>query len=428
MHETEGSTTPSPSAVSADLLNERALRCPHTFNQWLHRQAPVFRDADTGFFVVTRYDDIRHVLTQPKLFSSAATIEVMRASLSPEKQARQQALFNSEGWVPTPTLSLMDNPRHAEIRALFTNAFRQARIRQIEPQAKSLATDLVNQMANEGIVDMVAAFCAPFPLAVICSQLGVAEEDIPRVKAWTDAWTRRFSMGLSEQEEEACIREEIAFQHHFRDIVACRREQPDETVLSDLINMRLSDGSELSYAEIVSHLLSDLLVGGAETSTNALAEGILQWCRQPSLMTQLRLGDDSAMNHFVEEVLRLASPVQGLFRVATQKTVIADIEIPEGALIHVRFGAANRDASKFIDPDLLSMDRANAGSHLAFGSGIHHCVGAPLARLELRIGFSALLNRCESLSLVIEEDALCYLPSLNLRALTQLPVHITSRQ
>lgn len=193
-------------------------------------------------------------------------------------------------------------------------------------------------------------------------------------------------------------------------------------MLSDLVNLRLSDGSQLEYPEIVSHLLSDLFVGGSETSTNAIGEGVLLLCQNPTQYALLMSDIEAHLPQFVEEVLRLQSPVQGLYRVTTREVEVAGVKIPARSLVNLRFAAANRDTGHFGCPSSLDLGRQNASSHIAFGSGVHHCIGAPLARREMYWSFEALLRNVRNIRLAPEGNDLSHMPGLMLRALKQLRI------
>lgn len=410
------------SLESVTFLDPAVQDCPYPIYARLHEEAPVFFDRRAGFWVVTRYDDIRDILTDPKRFSSGATIELMRDTVDPVRAKAARELYEADGWVPTATLSLVDDPRHKELRAIFQETLRASKVRAMDPLVRDTANDLVDRFVADGRCDIVQALAVPLPLIVICSQVGVPVGDIWQIKRWTDAWMRRFSMMLTPEEEQECIRQEIEFQHYFVDIVEHVRRNPNDSIISDLVHARLSDGSALSYADIASHLLSDIFVGGSETSTNALSEGVLLLCQNPGQYARLMSDFERLLPAFVDEALRLQSPVQGLYRVTTCPVELHGVQIPAGALLNLRFAAANRDARHFGCPATMDIERDNVGSHLAFGSGKHHCIGAPLARRELYWGYDALLRRCRNIRLAPGKNDFSHRPGLMLRALNQLHI------
>lgn len=404
------------------LLEPEIQECPFPFYERLHREAPVFWDARAGFWVVTRYEDVRMIVTDPKRFSSAATVELARDRVNPERAERSRKMFEEGGWQPQPTLSLLDDPRHKEVRALFQKALRAGKIKQLDPLVRDTAIALVEDFAPKGECEAVRELAVPLPLIAICSQVGVPIEDIWQIKRWTDAWARRFSMMLSDEEEDETVRMEIEFQHYFRPIIDGLRANPNDSILSDLVNTRMSDGKTLSYAEVVTHLLNDIFVGGSETSTNAISEGILLLCQNPDQYAALEADLETNLPLFIEEALRLQTPVQGLYRVTTCDVEISGVHIPKGSLLNLRFAAANRDGEMFECPAHMDIHRPKSGQHLAFGSGVHHCIGAPLARREMFWAFDALLRRCKNIRLAPGKNDLTHMPGLMLRALKQLHI------
>lgn len=404
------------------LLEPEIQECPFPFYERLHREMPVFWDERAGFWLVTKYDDVRQVLMDPKRFSSAATVEQARDRVNPTRAARSRKMFEEHGWIPQPTLSLQDDPVHKEVRALFQKALRPGKIKELDPLVRDTAIDLVDKFAKRGEFEAVNDLAVPLPLIAICSQVGVPIEDIWQIKRWTDAWARRFSMMQSDEEEDESVRMEIEFQHYFRPIVEGLRDKPNDSILSDLVNTRLSDGRTLTYAEIVSHLLSDIFVGGSETTTNAISEGILLLCQNRDQYENLESDFETNLPLFVEESLRLQTPVHGLYRVTTSDVEIGGVKIPANSVVTLRFAAANRDGDIFDCPAQMDIHRPKSGAHLAFGSGIHHCIGAPLARREMFWTFDALLRRCKNLRLAPGKNDLTHMPGLMLRALKQLHV------
>lgn len=404
------------------LLDHDIQDSPFNFYERLHQESPVFWDAQAGFWVVTRYEDIRYIIKNPETFSSSDTVELARDRVNPERAERSRKMFEKGGWQPQPTLSLLDDPEHKEVRAIFTKALRASRIREMDPFIRDTAIELVEDFAAKGECEVVSQLAVPLPLIAICSQVGVPIEDIWQIKRWTDAWMRRFSMMQSDEEEDESVRKEIEFQHYFHQIVQGLKANPNDSILSDLVNMQLSDGRTLSYEQIVSFLLADFFVGGSETTTNAISEGVLLLCQHPNQYALLCSDLDQYLPLFIEETLRLQSPVQGLYRVTTREVELSGVRIPKGAVLNLRFAAANRDPDQFACPASMDMDRPRVGSHLAFGAGKHACLGAPLARREMFWVFDALLRRCKDLRLAPRKNDLAHMPGLMLRALKELHI------
>lgn len=410
------------------LLEPEIQECPFPFYERLHREMPVFWDERAGFWVITKYEDVRKIVIDPKRFSSAATVEQARDRVNPKRAERSRKMFEEHGWLPQPTLSLQDDPLHKEVRAIFQKALRAGKIKALDPLVRDTAISLVDRFADRGEFEAVRDLAVPLPLIAICSQVGVPIEDIWQIKRWTDAWARRFSMMQSDEDEDESVQMEIEFQHYFRPIVEGLRANPNDSILSDLVNTKLSDGRTLTYGEISSHLLSDIFVGGSETTTNAISEGILLLCQNREQYEKLESNLDTDLPLFVEESLRLQTPVHGLYRVTTCDVEISGVNIPKNSLLNLRFAAANRDAEMFECPAQMDIHRPKSGAHLAFGSGIHHCIGAPLARREMFWAFDALLRRCKNLRLAPGKNDLTHMPGLMLRAIKELHVEFNSAE
>jgi cytochrome P450 len=388
----------------------------------LRQEAPVYQDPTTNIFHVSRFEDVRYVLQHPQTFSG----KTRRASdpQSP-RQKNVNTLFETQGWLPSATLIGRDEPNHKQMRAMFNEAFRPAKINAMDPFVQQTAESLFENFSAQGQCDWVQAMAVPLPLTIIVKQMGAPAEDLWLIKSWTDAFFKRISMMLSEDEEIACIEKEIEAQHYFQPIFDRLRAHPDDSLLSDLVNREIPEwGRTLNNEELHAEMMADTFVGGSETTTNALSAGIKLLIENPGVWDQLNTDQETYLRPFIEEVLRLESPVQMLLRRATENTTIGNTDIPEGALIGVRYGAANRDDSQFSCPAEIDLNRKKPGAHLAFGSGIHHCLGAPLARRELWWGFKTFLDRVETARFT-PANQFDYHPHCLLRALKSLQIEFT---
>jgi cytochrome P450 len=404
-----------------DFLDPDTNDCPYAAYQSLQTDQPVWRDPRTGMFVVTRYDDVREVVLDTDRFSSSR----YRGRVDP-RSARIKAMYEAKGWVPGATLGARDDPEHRQMRNLFNHAFRPAKIRELDPFIVELADRLIDDFIDARECDVVRAFAVPLPLIVIGRQMGAPEDDIWQIKAWTDAWVQRLGMMQTDDEAEWSTEQEIDAQHYFQPIFERLREQADDSLLSDLVRTEIPEwGRALTDNELHAEMMADTFVGGSETTTNALSEGVRLLIENPAAWRQVRADPDTYVPLLVEEVLRLESPVQGLFRSATVDTELQGVTIPEGALINVRFGAANRDARQFDCPAEMDLDRENLRSHIAFGFGTHHCLGAPLARRELTIGFAALARRIDEMWFIDGANDFRHHPNFVLRSLRELHIGFT---
>lgn len=406
-----------------DFTDPDVQDCPYEGYRALRDQAPVYRDPRTGQYVITRFEDLRQVLLDTENFGNGGRRAADAASLS-ERQKRMLAVYEEKrGWLPEPTLAARDDPNHRQMRAMFDKAFRPGKIKQLDPFVESTANRLFDAFIDDGHCDWVRQFAVPLPLIVIGHQMGVKEEDIWFIKRATDAWVRRFGQMLSEEEERACIEAEIEAQHYFKKVFDRLREQPDDTLLSDLVNTEIPEwGRTLTDGELQAEMMSDTFVGGSETSTNAIAEGVKILIEQPDVWARLKSDPDTYLRTFVEEVLRLESPVQMLGRVALNDVEMHGVTIPKGASIGTRYAAANRDERRFERPDEVDLERRNPMAHLTFGAGVHYCLGAPLARRELYYGFRTLAERIDEMWFAPGKNDFRHHPHLFLRALKELRI------
>jgi cytochrome P450 len=265
-------------------------------------------------------------------------------------------------------------------------------------------------------VYLIFSCSEPLPLKVIAQQLGVPQADLPKFKQWSDSFIARLGHMLSREQEIECAKDVIAFQHYFHDVIESRRKQPQDDLITDLVQAEVAFERSLDTAELLS-IIQQILVAGNETVTSAIAGGMLLLTKNPQQMKLLQT-DLSQLDNFVEEVLRMESPTAGMWRVVTQDTKIGDVDLKAGSLVMIRFDAANRDPIKFPDDERFDVRRHNASNHLSFGYGIHYCLGAMLARKEMQIAYERLLLRLKNIRLA-QGDYL-YLPNILIRGLKHL--------
>lgn len=396
-------------------------KCPYEQYKTLRDDHPVYQDPDTGIYHVSRYEDVRYVLSNHELFSGN-----VRGRAPSERQLKVNNRFQERGWVPGPTLISRDEPNHKQMRAMFNEAFRPARINQLDPFVESTARDLFAGIRKAGRCEWVRDFAVPLPLSIIVRQMGADTADLWRIKSWTDAFFKRISMMLSEDEEMATVDKEIEAQHYFQPIFERLRERPDDTLLSELVNREIPEwGRTLTDNELHAEMMADTFVGGSETTTNALSAGVKLLAEQPETWEQLKSDPNKYLRTFIEEVLRLESPVQCLLRMTTEEVEISGVKLPAGAVIAVRYASANRDERRFDEPEQLDLDRIKPATHLAFGSGAHHCLGAPLARRELWWGFKVLTEEVETLNFAEDKNTFDVHPHFLLRSLKELHIEFT---
>ena len=415
--------------------------CPFPAYRRLRDERPVWQDPVTKFFVLSRYEDIRAAILDTARFTNQVALSNAGAAMKPDdpEKARElleavaleeevQRLYAETGWTPAANLDALDEPPHMELRRLFDYAFAPARITDLDPFVETLAYRLVDGWLDDGHCELIAQWAVPLPLYVIGRQIGVAEEDMPRIKAWTDAWVQRMGLAQTPSERIWSTEMEIEAQHYLQPIYDRLRREPDDSLLSVLVNREVPEwGRTLTDEELHSEVIVDLFVGGSETTTNALAAGVVELIEHPELWERLSADPDAHLETFVEEIVRLEAPVRALMRQTATEIELHGVTIPEGALVLLLYGSANRDERRFRCPDGVDLERRRPRSHLGFGTGSHHCLGAPLARRELYYGFRALIERVGEMRFTPGAEPLSYQPNLFFRALRELHVDFTPR-
>jgi len=412
-----------------DLTNVDIQQCPYDAYKKLREEAPVYQDPKTGFFIITKYKDVRTVLLDTENFKNSlgAAAQKEEANINSDHVKKGIMLFKEKGWVPAPTLAGRDDPNHKEMRSIFDQAFRPSKIKELEPEVKNLSYQLIKNFLSDGYCNWVKQFSIPLPLKIIGIQMGIEnEDDLWKIKNSTDAFFHRIGMMLSEEEELETIEREIEGQHYFQPIFEKLRRCPNDTLLSDLVNTEIEAwGRTLNDNELHAEMMADTFVGGSETTTNALSAGMKILIERNDIWEKLKSEQDKYLKVFVEEVLRLESPVQSLMRNAAKDVELNGVKIPKGSVINIRYAAANRDSDIFEYPDEVNLDRKKAGAHMAFGSGIHHCLGAPLARRELYWGFKAALDLFGKVKFSEGKNDFAYHPHYLLRSLKELHIEFT---
>ncbi len=432
----------SETPTQIDFFDSAINDCPYHAYRYMRDEEPVYLDKATGMYNITRYDDIRAILLDTERFSNAVGQGANNSGKAlkpadPEEAKRQAeiaalaeqmtALYEEKGWVPAPSLDARDDPNHIQLRRLFDFAFRPAAIRDIDPYVEELAYGLFDNFVDRGECEWVNDYAVPLPLYIIGRQMGVPDEDLPQIKIWTDAWIKRMGLMQTPEEMRWSVEMEIEGQHYFQKRFEKLRAQPDESLLSILVNREIPEwGRPMTDNELHSEMFADTFVGGSETTTNALAEGIVLLARNPNVWDKLKSDPVRYVEPFCEEVLRLESPVQGLMRNTTVDLELHGVAIPAGSVVMLRFASGNRDERYYGDAvEEIDLERKHPRRHLAFGVGSHHCLGAPLARRELYYGFKALLDRVEEIWLVDGKNDLSHHQNFFMRALKEVHVGFT---
>ena len=372
------------SGIAWNPLSARIAQDPYPVYAAMRRRGPVHHSLLAKAWLFTRHADIDAILRDHRRFSS----DPRRGTLTP----RQRRLLPPAGEF---TLLFLDPPDHTRLRALVNTAFARRPVAALEPRIRALCADLLDRIEDPSGFDLMAALARPLPIVTVAGMLGVPPEDRDRFALWSARRARLLEPTIGRRERRMGDAASAAFDAYFRPIIAERRKAPRDDIVSALA--RAEDGGErLSEREML-NLLRLLVIAGIETATNLIGNGLLALLRHPGELERLR-ADPALIPGAVEELLRYDSPAQATFR-----RVLADCEV-NGVPLHQRdnlvllLGSANRDPDAFDDPDRLDVARRGT-SHLSFGRGIHHCLGAPLARLQGRIAFEMLLERFPRIAL-----------------------------
>jgi cytochrome P450 len=374
--------------IAFDPLDPAQREDPFPVLELARRERPVFHAPEFDLWVVTRYDDVLAVLKDHASFSSAGAL---RSSPEPFPPEVREVL--AEGWPEMPYIIEVDPPLHDRIRGLVTKAFTPRRIAELEPRVRVIAEELLASLERDGRADVIERFAWPLPLRVLGELLGVPREDLPLLHEWGLDWLLLQQPGRVEERVEHA-RGLVRMQRYFVAALEAREREPADDLMGALMAARLDAEEPLAIPEVAG-LPLDLMVAGHVTVTRAIGSALSLLFRHPALRGHLL--DPALAPAAIEELLRLESPAQGLFRLTTREVDVGGVTLPAGARVMAHFGSANRDGCVFAEPDAVAPERAELGRHLAFGKGIHFCIGAPLARLELRIALPLLLERLPGL-------------------------------
>jgi cytochrome P450 len=385
---------------------------PYSLQARLREESPVVLvQMPEGFpaWLVTRYADVRAALADPRLCKD------WRKFIPP---GSAEAAESAEDMMGVHMLNL-DPPDHERQRRLVTKAFTARRVEGLRPRVTEITAALLDDLDgfDGDPVDLLEVFAFPLPVTVISELLGVPASDREKFRTWSNAAVSSVS---EPGETRAALTEMVEY---FTAQVDARRgaAEMSDDLLSALVQAQDQD-DQLTTQELISMVFL-LLIAGHETTVNLIASGTLALLLDPAARARLR-DDRSLLPAAIEEMLRYTSPVNhATFRFTTEPVTLAGVDIPARQVVIVGLSSANRDGSRFAEPDSFDVAR-DTGGHLAFGHGIHYCLGAPLARLEAEIAFGALLDRFPDMTLAVPPSELRYRPSTLIRGLKTLPVHL----
>jgi cytochrome P450 len=365
---------------------------------------PVIWVPELEAYAATRYDVVKEILTDTDRFSSQLAdpkgprmnrrLLAARAELADgnDELTALVAKLNPD-WRQVKVLTTADPPRHTRHRRLVNRLFTPRRVASLEEGIRELVDSLIDGFIEKGRADLVADFAVGLPLQVIAEQLGVADGNLADFKRWSDDMV--FATGndrTTSQDVVRMTRSLVEMDQFLRSVINERRAHPQDDFATLLANAESDDPDEPLGDEERVAMIAIMVAAGNETTTKMIASGLSLLGHQPEVANTLR-SDPSKIPAFVEETLRLETPFQGIYRIVRVDTELGGVQLPAGAPIWVLYSAANRSADTFPDQALVNLNRPNVREHVAFGHGIHYCVGAPLARIEGALAFSGLLER-----------------------------------
>ncbi|GAA1878954.1 monooxygenase YjiB [Pseudonocardia ailaonensis] len=382
------------------------------FASLLHEE-PVYEFPDGQGYMISRYDDVRNAASHPELFSNS------RPSYGggvPEAEA----ILTAEGFPAVPTLSNNNPPSHVRFRRLVARVFSPQVVSALEPDIREIANTVIDDFGGRTEVDFVREYTDVFPSFVMADWLGVPRVDQRRFKAWSDDMIEvSLSPSMTPERRVECMRSYVDFQQYFAAIIEERRASPREDAVSLLVSARVDGERPLDVPEIL-ELLRGFLIAGNDTTTNLLGGMMLLLLDHPEVMAEVR-SDYGLIPALVEESLRFISPASWIMRTVERPTEVGGCPVSAGGRARLLLAAANRDGAQFEEPDVFDIHRDPTG-HMAFGHGIHYCIGHLLARAEARIALEVLFDRAADIRLAVPRESVRQKPMPGVYALKGLPV------
>jgi cytochrome P450 len=403
-----------------DANDPAILQDPFGYYRRLREEAPVFRDPKTGIVSVSSYALALEVNKRPKLFSNVMGHLLMSGggAFEPEELA---ILAKGLPWVDT--LLTADPPRQTRYRRVAMNAFPHRRVEAMEPHIARTVHRLIDRFIAEGQVEFKSRFADYLPSILIAEAMGLPESDLEQFHDWLHAGIRNLSGNASPAQRIEGAAKEIELQNYFLAAMADRRANPRDDIISDLVQAAYQDDDgarPLTDPEIY-RILQQIFNAGQETTAHSLTYALFQLICHPEQLAAV-LADPSLVANLVEETLRHLSPTNNMWRVVVENTVLGGVELKAGEPMLVRYGSANLDPEKFPDGEAFDITRPNAREHIAFGAGIHTCLGAALARKEMNVALPIVLERLKNLRFVDGRNSFRFNPSPILRGVLSLHI------
>jgi cytochrome P450 len=402
-------------------------QCPFPHYAQMREEAPVHPVPGLGVHLVTKHDLVMQVLRDPQTYSSMfGGAGMPLSSADREKFAEVMAA----GYPRVPTMLTADQPDHTRYRRLVARAFHPKVIAEMEPIIRQITVELIESWIDKGRIEFVKEFGVPLPVRVIAKALNVPDDRLADFKRWSDDSIAGIGTNITLEQRLQAEYGVNEFQHYFAEQIELRRTNPQDDILTNLLNASIDDDDpevtdkrQLDMPEMLS-IIQQLLVAGNETTTKSLTEMVRLLAENPEEWAALK-ADPSRAEKVFEETLRLSTPTQGMWRILTKDAELGGVQLTKGQRIIIVFASANRDEALYDNPDDFIPMRDHLRDNLAFGKGIHFCLGANLSRLEGKVAAEELSKRIETITLS-ESNKYQYFPSFMLRGLTDLDIEFTA--
>lgn len=386
-----------------DINDQKLLLNPFDYFSRLRTESPIFRDPKTDIISVSTYELVLSVNKQPKIFSSEMATLLKSGGVG--RMDREEEAIMAQGLPWVNTMLTADPPQHSRYKKIAMKAFTHPRVMEMTDYITETTHDLIDRIKSSKKVDFKKSFADQLPSIIIADMLGVPRSDIGQFQTWLEAVMVRLSSTSSREARIAAARQEIELQRYMLAAIEDRRACPRDDVISTLVHATLAEEGDprpLNQAELMG-IIHQIFTAGQETTAHTLTYGLYMMIRNPD---QLALAKDdlSLFDNLVEEALRHLTPTQNMWRIVKEDTELGGLSLRAGDVLLLRYGSANRDEDYFKNPEEFFITRKNAKGHLAFGAGIHTCLGMALARREMQIAFPILFDRLKNLRLTKDTD------------------------
>ena len=421
----EDSETIKPAEGNLEEINifdQELMKCPHAFYKKLRDEAPVYQDPNTGIFQVSKHELICEAARNAKVFSNdfGALQKDGGSDVYPKEAAE---IMEKDGYPAVNTMLTADPPRHTKYRGLVNKAFTPKRVSDMGPEIEKKTNFIIDQFIDDGKCEVASQLAQPLPIRVIAEALGASTDDYEFFKTSSQAFTDQLSGTSTPDEHIEIAKKLVKFQQYFAERLKEKEKSPTDDILSDLATLEFEDeNGVLRKMEIPEQLsiIQQLLVAGNATTAHSITEAIKLLIENPDQMN-LVINDHSLIPNMIEESLRLLTPTNNMWRIATEDTELGGVAIPAGSALLLRYGSGNRDEGLFENPDKFDVTRQNARRHIAFGQGIHVCLGMNLSRKEMYTAFPIILERLKNMRFSQDND-FNYSPNVLLRGLDSLNI------